>query len=362
MGKFRRIGTLLGSSALVLGTMTLGVTGSVITSGVASAAAKPTGCVVLDTGGVNDKSFNQSAWQGAQAAAASNKAITVKYLTSTSSADYTSNINTFISQGCGIIVTVGYLMGDATTAAAKANPDQLFAIVDSGPPAPMNNLLSLSYRTDQGAFLGGYLAAASTKTGKVATFGGINIPPVTIYMNGFVAGVKYYNKMNNKSVTVLGWTPSTTSGGAGTGTFANSFTDQTAGNTITTGLFAQGADIVFPVAGSVGLGSLAAAKTAGKGHQVLWVDFDAKTTNAKDVANGWFLGTVLKGVSASVKNAITSAKAGTFTGGTYTGTTTNGGTGFAFNDAKTSAALKAKIATIAKGIADGSISVDPAKY
>jgi len=357
MGKFRRIGTLLGSSALVLGTMTLGVSGSVIASAPASAAAKFTGCIVLDTGGVNDKSFNQGAWSGAQAAAKANKAISVKYLTSNSSADYTSNINTFINQKCGIIVTIGYLMGDSTTAAAKAHPTQKFAIVDSG--STSKNMLGLGYRTDQGAFLGGYLAAASSSTGKVATYGGLNIPPVTVYMDGFVAGVRYYNLLNAKHVKVLGWAPDTA---GGKGTFANSFTDQTAGNTITTGFFSQGADIVFPVAGSVGLGSLAAAKSAGAGHKVLWVDFDAKATNASDVAAGWFLGTVLKGVGASVQNAIASAATGKFKGGAYSGTLANNGTGFAFNSSSTSAALKSKIAAVAKDITSGAVSVDPSTY
>ena len=89
------------------------------------------GCMVTDTGGINDKSFNQSSWEGMQAAAsASGGKITVKYLPSTSTSDYAKNISTFISQKCGVIVTVGFLMGSATEAAAKANPKQKFAIVD----------------------------------------------------------------------------------------------------------------------------------------------------------------------------------------------------------------------------------------
>ena len=92
--------------------------------------AKTLGCMVTDTGGINDRSFNASSWAGMQAAAAANSNVTVKYLQSTTQSDYTPNINTFISQKCNIIVTVGFLMGAATEAAAKANPNQKFAIVD----------------------------------------------------------------------------------------------------------------------------------------------------------------------------------------------------------------------------------------
>ncbi|MDA8320144.1 MAG: BMP family ABC transporter substrate-binding protein, partial [Actinomycetota bacterium] len=88
-------------------------------------------CMVTDTGGINDKSFNAASWAGMQAAAATNPSkIKATYLPSTTSADYAQNISTFLSQGCGIIVTVGFLMADATEQAAKANPNQKFAIVD----------------------------------------------------------------------------------------------------------------------------------------------------------------------------------------------------------------------------------------
>ena len=98
--------------------------------GTGTTAAKFTGCMVTDTGGINDKSFNQASWAGMQAAAATSSNITVKYLPSTTTSDYAKNISTFIREKCGIIVTVGFLMGPATEAAAKANPKQKFAIVD----------------------------------------------------------------------------------------------------------------------------------------------------------------------------------------------------------------------------------------
>jgi len=362
MGRIRSIGTMLGAASLVLGTLTVSIAATTVP---ASAVAQFKACVVTDTGGINDKSFNYSAYKGLLDAAAQNTSITPSYLSSSSSTDYAPNIQSFITQGCGIIVTVGFLMDAATAAAANANPTQKFAIVDDAPTTTSTNVLSLQYQTNQGAFLGGYLAAASSKSGVVATYGGVNITPVTLYMDGFVAGVRYYNKINHKHVKALGWTPKKgTACGfascAGTGTFVGNFTDQTAGKTITSGDFAAKADIVFPVAGSVGLGSIAAAKQAGKGHSVMWVDSNGCVSDAADCK--WIIGTVAKGVEASVRDAVLSAAGGTFKGGTYVGTLKNQGTALQYGGIMIPSSLKAKIAAVAKGIQNGSISLDPNNY
>jgi basic membrane protein A len=360
MGKIRRLTTVLGASSLVLGSLTVAVTA---VASPAGATSQFKACVVTDTGGINDKSFNYSAWQGALNAANSNVNVIPAYLSSNSSSDYQPNINQFEQDGCGLIVTVGYLMGDDTHTAATNSPSQQFAIVDQ--PSQDANVLGLQYRTDQGAFLGGYLAAASSKTGKVATYGGLNIPPVTIYMNGFVAGVRYYNKVNHTHVKVLGWAPQagatcSFSSCAGTGSFTNDFSDQTKGKTITTGFFAAGADIVFPVAGSVGKGSVAAARQAGRGHSVMWVDTNGCVSDAGDCS--WFIGSVTKGIAASVHDAIVSAANGNFVGGNYTGTLKNKGTDLLYGGISVPASLKAKIAQVKAGIIAGHISVNPNNY
>ena len=275
------------------------------------------GCMVTDTGGINDKSFNQSSWQGMQAAAAaSGGKITVKYLPSTSTSDYAKNISTFISQKCGIIVTVGFLMGPATQAAALANPKQKFAIVDcsyasfclSTKPHPpiAHNISQLVYNTVQDAFLGGYLAAGMTKTGKVATYGGMKFGTVTIYEDGFWDGVQYYNKQHHTHVQVLGWSyPSQN------GTFAGSFTNISAGQTIGNTFIHDGADIIFPVAGGVGLGTAKAVQTAdasGKNVAMFWVDTDGCVSAATYCK--YFVTSVEKGISTSVKTAVLLASKG----------------------------------------------------
>ena len=159
-----------------------------------------------------------------------------KYLESQQQTDYEKNINAFLEEGCDLIVTVGFLLGDATAAAAEANADQKFAIVDYGYDPVYSNVLGLTYQTDEAAFLAGYLAAGTTTTGKVGTFGGIQIPTVTIFMDGFYYGVMYYNEVNGTSVEVLGWDPVEQ-----TGLFAGNFESTDDGRRLGEALMDEGA-------------------------------------------------------------------------------------------------------------------------
>jgi len=327
-------------------------------------ASKFLACMVTDTGGINDKSFNQSSWAGVQAAAATSPSkIQVKYLPSTTTADYAKNISTFIGKKCGIIVTVGFLMGPATQAAALANPKQKFAIVDcsyasfclSTKPHPpiAHNIDQLVYNTVQDAFLSGYLAAGMTKTGKVATFGGMKFGTVTIYMDGFWDGVQYYNKQHHTHVQVLGWSEPSQNG-----TFAGSFTNITAGVTITNTFITHGADIIFPVAGGVGLGSAKAVQTAdtsGKHIAMYWVDTDGCVSAATYCQ--YFVTSVEKGITTSVKTAVLNAEMG-HSGGTYVGTIANGGAVLAPYHtwaSKVPAALQSELNTVKQAIISGTI-------
>jgi basic membrane protein A and related proteins len=326
-----------------------------------SAAGKFLGCMVTDTGGINDKSFNQSAWQGMQQAAAASPNVTVKYLQSTSPSDYTPNIKAFLTQKCGIIVTVGFLMGAATESAAKANTTQPFAIVDCSYASQCltgtkeGNIDQLVFNTVQDGFLGGYLAAGMTKTGKVATFGGEDFGTVTIYMDGFADGVAYYNKQHKTNVTVLGWNEQTQKG-----EFTGDFTNQTKGQTVTQTFISEGADIIFPVAGNVGLGAAKAvqnANNAGGNVSMLWVDTDGCISAAQYCK--YMVTSVTKGIQSAVKNAVLGAASGSFKGGTYVGTLANGGAVLSpFHDyaSKVPAALQTELKTVEAGIENGSIA------
>ncbi len=325
-------------------------------------------CEVTDTGGINDESFNESAYNALKAAKKVDPSISYTYLSSTSTSDYVPYINDFVNKHCGIIVTVGYDMADATAAAAKKYPGQKFTIVDYEYTPTIKNVLALHYDTNQDAFLGGYLAAAMSKTGKVGTFGGQDIPTVTIYMDGFVAGVRYYDKINHAHVVALGWTPAAkrnyASGSfAGTGLFTNNFTDQGLGKTDAETLMAEGADVIFPVAGAVGLGAAAAVKQAGPGHYMEWVDTDG-CISAKQYCS-LFITSVTKGIVPSVETAVLAAAHGTFHGGNYIGTLANNGVSISPYHtfaSKVPAAVTKELAKIKAGIIAGKISVDPNSY
>jgi basic membrane protein A and related proteins len=326
-------------------------------SSSASAAGKFLGCMVTDTGGIDDRSFNASSWQGMQqAASASSGKISVKYLQSTTQSDYTPNINTFIGDKCGIIVTVGFLMAQATQTASKANASAKFAIVDNAYTPALTNVDALLFNTVQDAFLGGYLAAGMSKTGKVATFGGEKLPTVTIYMDGFYDGVQYYNSKHGTHVSVLGWKESSQNG-----SFTGDFTNQTNGQNVTQTFITEGADIIFPVAGNVGLGAAKAVQNAdaAAGSQKVnmeWVDTDGCISAAQYCK--YFITSVTKGIQTAVKNAVTTASNGSFKGGNYIGTLANGGVALSpFHDfaSKVPSKLQSELKTVKAGIISGSI-------
>jgi basic membrane protein A len=311
--------------------------------------------MVTDTGGINDKSFNQSAWQGMQEAAAANPNVNIRNIQSIPpNTDYARNIATFVRENCGIIVTVGFLMANATQTASKQDPTQDFAIVDNAYTPSIKNVDALVFNTVQDGFLGGYLAAGMTKTGKVATFGGIQLPTVTIYMDGFWDGVQYYNSKHNTHVQVLGWNEQTQKG-----SFTGDFTNETKGQTTTQTFISEGADIVFPVAGNVGLGAAKAVQQAdaqGGKVNMLWVDTDGCVSAAQYCQ--YFISSVTKGIQSAVKAAVLSAASGSFKGGSYIGNLANGGVVLSpFHDfaSKVPAALQQELTQVSQGIQSGTI-------
>ena len=312
-------------------------------------------CMVLDTGGVDDKSFNQSSWAGMTAAHTAHSNITISYVPSNSSNDYTPNLNAEVQKKCDPVIAVGGLMSDNVKKAATANPSVHFAEVDAPSAAP--NMYGMEFNTAQGAFLAGYLAAGYTKTGKVATFGGLAISPVTIYMDGFWEGVQYYNSKHNTKVQVLGWDEHNQKGG----TFVpgnNPFGDQNGGQSISQTFINQGADIIFPVAGGSGLGAGAAAAKSGGKVSVIWVDTDGCVSAAQYCQ--YFLTSVTKGLASAVTTYLNQASSGTFPTGNYVGTLANGGTGLAdYHDfaSKVPAQLQSEVKQVQADIQSGAITL-----
>lgn len=315
MKRTARIASLAGATALVL-------------AGCGSPPAEDAGddgsaagedfraCMVTDSGGVDDRSFNQTSWEGIQQAE-DEYGIDSAVLESNSNADFVPNINQFVGQDCDLITTVGFLLADATAQAAQDNPDQSFAIVDFLYEESVDNVKPLVFNTAEAAFMAGYLSAGMSESGTVATYGGVKVPTVTIFMDGYSQGVDHYNQQNDADVEVLGWNPDSQNG-----SFTGDFTDQNKGKTLTENFIRQGADIVMPVAGPVGLGTAAAAQEADD-VKVVWVDTDGCESASQycDV----FLTSVKKAMDVAVKTTIESAINDEYDSEPYIGTLENGG-------------------------------------
>jgi basic membrane protein A len=342
---------VLAAGGLVLGAAACGKAPT--TDGGSSPAAKKyTACMVTDVGGIDDKSFNTSAWKGLEAAKAANGNIEIRNTSSKAEADYTPNLTQYVNQKCDFILAVGGLMGDATSKIAKANPNQQFAIVDA--KVPETNVFPMQFDTAQAAFLAGYVAAGMTKSGKVGTYGGLKIPPVTIFMDGFVDGVAYYNTAKSKNVQVLGWNKQTQNG-----SFTNDFVKQDEGKKVSDTLVAQGADVVMPVAGGAGQGTTAAAQGSNGKFSAIWVDVDGCESTPNCPA---LITTVVKNMPDAVRDAVLKAAGGTkLTADQGTvGTLQNNGVSIAPYhefDSKVPAELKAEVDKLKQDIIAGTVKV-----
>ena len=213
----------------------------------------------------------------------------------------------------------GFKLADATAAAAAANPSIKFAIVDFAYEKPIANVKPLVFNTAQSSFLAGYLAAGMSQTGKVGTFGGLNIPTVTIFMDGFAEALRTTTRRARTSRCSAGTRPPRRACSRPT-----SRTRRRASRTVKN-LITQGADIVFPVAGPAGLGALQAAKASGDKVDAIWVDTDECESAAEYC--GVLLTSVYKGMDVAVKDAIKSAVKYNFTNAAYVGTLESNGTG-----------------------------------
>lgn len=282
-----------------------------------SGSAAPDYCarMVTNSGGLEDRSFNQSSWEGLQRAAADYD-IGVDAIVSTSETDLAPNVEQAVATECDFILTVGYELADATAAAAAANPELHFSIVDE--QVEGENIKPIVFDTAQAAFLAGYLAAGVSRTGIVATFGGGNQPPVTLFMDGFVDGVAKHNELHGTAVQVLGWDKATQDG-----VFTGDFEDTLKGKTTTERFLDRGADVIMPVAGQVGEGAAAAILEHG-GSSLIWVDndgYDSLPAQFRPIV----LTSVLKNTQDAVVEIIGADLEGDFSSEPYVGTLENGG-------------------------------------
>jgi len=330
------------------------------TATAAASMAAFKACLVTDTGGLGDKGFNDNALKGLQDAKKAGYATDIKNLESKKDADYASNIDALVADNCQSITTVGFNMGDATKAGAAANKDIAFSIVDNAYDPAIANVTGIVFATEQAGMLAGYLAAGVSATGKIGTYGGLPIPPVTAFMDGLWAGIKYYNQENGKNVTLLGYNPADKTHGVNAPA-DNPWGNTDFGNQQANAFFQEGVDIVVPVAGGTGIGSFTAAKqaqAAGKKVYAIGVDTDQYIT-----APGFesvILTSIQKIIDKAVADTIHLAQQGTKGGTNYLGTLANGGVGIApFHDLASlvPAALQTGLDTLKGKIAAGTVKV-----
>ncbi|WP_298743409.1 BMP family protein [uncultured Microbacterium sp.] len=283
-------------------------------------------CLISDAGGWNDKSFNESAKNGMDKAAAELDVAPLEF-ESTNDNDYAPNMETAVAEGCTLIVAVGFKLAAATVEAANANPDIDFAIIDDYADTDFDgttdapNIKPLVFNTAEAAYLGGYAAAAwSAEAGvnKVGTFGGMQIPSVAVFMDGYQLGVEKYNEDKGAAVEVFGWDVATQEG-AFTGAFdANDTAKQTAQSVLD-----QGIDVILPVGGPIYKSAAAAIADSGKSTLMLGVDSDLAVadTSVTDVT----LVSIMKAIDVAVYDATIAAAGGEFDPAPYVGTLENEG-------------------------------------
>lgn len=309
-------------------------------------------CAVLDTGGENDRSFNEFTLKGARDAAEA-EGLEFAHIVSESASDYETNIRNFITEGCGLIITVGFLMGDSTAAAARDNPDVEFAIVDfayfpgtSGCPEDatdcyaedLPNITSLMFAEDEVGYLAGILAGCMTESNVIGSVSGMEIPPVQKFVTGYQTGA---TSVNPEVETLNVYIPD----------FNDPATGKQAGET----MIGDGADIIFGVGGNTGNGGLLAAHEAG----LMGIGVDVDQYNTYPEVAATLMTSAAKNMDVAAGDAVRAYAAGTLQPGIVLATVANGGVGLAPYhdwDDRISDECKAAVTEAEEGLRAGTIS------
>lgn len=308
-------------------------------------------CAVSDEGSWNDKSFNESVYDGLNQAQVE-LGVQIADAESNSPEDFAPNLQAMVDAQCDVIFAVGFNLVADVNAAAAANPTVNFVTIDGwseGNP----NLKPVNYKMNQSSYLAGYLAAAYSTTKVIGTYGGIQIDAVTDFMSGYYFGAKAYEKETGTKVKVVGWDPM-----KATGDFIGDFTpNSSTSKSIAAAQIEAGADVIFPVGGDQFGAVSEAIKDAGVDAVMIGVDKDIALTSPEYAP--YVLTSAEKRMTNATFDIISELSGGTaFSGEAYIGTLENGGTAlspFYEFDSKISDDVKARLAELQAGIIDGSI-------
>lgn len=315
---------------------------------VEPAKAKIKICQVTDTGGIDDKSFNAMAWDGVEKAIAE-LGVEGKYIESQQATDYQPNLTACKDEGSDLIIGVGSLMWDDTQKAALDNPKQKYAAVDIETfsfvtMATIPNLLGNTTEINDSTFLAGYLSAGMSTTKKVGGYVGKSFPATLLFLDGYYMGIKEYNKVHGTNVEMIGYDPKKPAEVL----LTNTFDDTDTGRAMAETLLDEGVDIILPVAGPVGEGTLAVMKERGTG---LVIGVDKDMSKSLPAYADFILASAMKRIDYFVYNAIKAVVDGTFTGGSnYVLKMVDGGTYLQYGanwDSKVPAELKAELDALA---------------
>ncbi len=294
--------------------------------------------LVTDVGKVDDKTFNQFAHEGMMRAA-EEFGFEAKYIETLQPTDYDKNIQTFAEEGFDMIVTVGFMITDATYKMAGQYPDIKFAGVDQFYAEPLDNTMGLLFAEDQSGFVAGALAAMMSETGVIGIVCGMEIPPVIKFRKGYENGARYIDP----GLKVLG-------------VYIDSFVAPDRGKAAAEAMIADGADVIFGAGGPTGSGGIVAAME--KGVYGIGVDQDEYYTTMGGGPAPNLLTSAMKRVDNAVYSAIKAFAEDTFKGGHYMNNASNEGIGYApFHDAadRVSKDVKARLDETLEKLADGSL-------
>jgi len=302
--------------------------------------------LVTDVGKINDKSFNQSAWEGVLQSQTDGVADIVQYIETTDAKDYAKNIGTFGDAGFDVIVTVGFALGEATVAAATTYPDVNFIGVDQFQAAEADGVAGLNFPEDQAGFLVGALAASMSKSHKIGAVCGTDVvPPVWRFGEGYKAGAAYADGMNGTTTEVFVVYHSDVG-------FDKTFTDPEWGAQTATSMMDNGADAIFGCGGITGNGAITAAAQAGS--YAIGVDTDQYLTLPEAAPR--MLSSAMKLITPGVAELIAAAKDGSITYGNVFGHA-----GYApFHDVagEVPAEVSAMMETLNAALLDGSVKTE----
>lgn len=307
--------------------------------------------IITDVGGVDDRSFNQSAWEGLTAWGEENglkENTDYTYFQSASESDYVTNLDSAVSGGYNLVFGIGFALESAIAEVAPNNPDTKYVIVDSV-VADQDNVVSVGFADHEASYLAGVAAAKSTKSNHIGFIGGMEGVIIDRFEAVFVAGAKSVNP--DIKVTI---------------DYAGSFADAAKGQTLAAAQYAAGADVIFHASGGTGNGVFAAAKAENETRNeadkvwVIGVDRDQSAegdyTSKDGKDSNFVLASTLKQVGTSVKDIANKALAGEFPGGEILQfTLADGGVDLA--ETNLSDEASEAVATAKKAILDGEVSV-----